>query len=402
VKIGIVDILRYVFKPYGIVLATVLMSFCAWALPDFGIIQKGYDQPQKLFSFGTLMAVAWYGSIILISWITFHSGRASGSAIKSFDRDASLDDFIAYCFLSVVGFIGFVYITNLMVSTFGFINLAVIVASGEANQLHKALYTDYSIGLSSLRYVVILSGGLAIYRIISGISRSVLDFFNICQLLLIAIIASRLSVVFALVIGFGLWAINVKKVEIKPIKWLILLAALFTLFAAYNYSRNIGTYIATGDSNFFSAGLSEIVKYLGTPFQGAIAAGNQFDQITLHPENVSRFTGINHSLTTNSALLQLVREYGYWSFPIMIFTSAIAAFLMGIVYRQRNNYLILIYFILLYCFAEIWRVFIFKAGIITTLLTFSFLSPFASIGIKWIIKQGKSIMVSKEKVELNK
>jgi len=394
--------LRFVFKPYGMVIATVLMSFCAWALPDFGFIQKGYDQPQKLFSFGMIMVSAWYGSIILISWITFHSGRASGSAIKTFDRDAGLDDFIAYCFLSVVGFIGFVYITNLMVSTFGLNNLAVIIAGGEANQLHKTLYTDYSIGLSSLRYVVILSGGLAIYRIISGISRSVLDFFNIGQLLLIAVIASRLSVVFALVIGFGLWAIGVKKIRIKPAKWLFFLIGLFILFSAYNYSRNIKTYIVAGDSNFFSSGLSEIVKYLGTPFQGAIAAGNQFDRITLYPDNVSRFTGINHSLTTNSALLRLVGQHGYWSFPIMIFTSAIAAFLMGIVYRQRNNYLILIYFILLYCFAEIWRVFIFNAGIIITLLVFSFLAPFASVGIKWIIKQGKSLMVSKEEVELNK
>jgi len=389
-KLRAVDILRFIFKPYGIVACTILLSFAAWALPDFGILQKGYENPQSVFSFGMLLAIVWYGMIILISWVGFQTGQASSSIIMSFDRKARLDDFPAYCFLSAVGLIGFVYVFSLMVSTFGLNQLVMIVASGEANKFHKALYTDYSIGVYSLRYVVILSGGLAIYRIISHISRSFLDILNIVLLLMVAIIASRMSVVFALVIGFGLWVLNVKSVRIRVVRWVLFLAALFVLFAAYNYSRNINYYLAAGKSNFFSAGASEIMKYLGTPFQGAVATGNEFEQIILYPENVSRFTGINHSLTTNSALLQLVREHGYYSFLIMFLAVSISSFLMGMFYRQRNNYLILIYFVLLYCFAEIWRVFIFNAGIVMTLLVFSIAAPFASMFIKWIISQGKT------------
>ncbi len=394
-RIKVIDILRFVFKPYGIVICTVLISFLAWVSPDFGIFQKGYNRPQSLLSFGMLMAAAWYGTIILLSWISFQSGRASSGIIESINRKVQLDDFTAYCFLSAVGFIGFVYVFGLMVSTFGLGKMAFIVASGEANRLHKTLYADYSMGIYSLRYVVILSGGLAIYRIIARISHSLLDFFNIAMLLLVAVIASRMSVVFALVIGFGLWVLNVKSVRIRIVRWSLLLAALFVLFAAYNYSRNIRYYTATGDSNFFTAGVSEIMKYLGTPFQGAVAAGNEFGQITLFPEGVSRFTGINHSLTTNSALLQLVREYSYWSFLIMFLTVTIASFLMGMFFDQRGNYLILIYFVLLYCFAEIWRVYIFNAGIVLTLLIFSLLAPFASIFIKWIINQGKMLTTHK-------
>ncbi len=390
-KLGIVDILRFAFKPYGIVFFTVLISFAAWALPDFGVLQKGYDKPQSLFSFGMLMVAAWYSMIIFLSWVGFHSGRASSSVIKSFNGEVRLDDFTAYCFLSAVGFLGFLYVISFMISTFGLKQLALIVASGEANRFHQALYTDYSIGLFSLRYVVILSGGLAIYRIISRTSRSLLDFFNIAMLLMVAVIASRMSVVFALVIGFGLWAMNVRTVRIRFFRWSLFLATLFILFAAYNYSRNIRYYMATGDSNFFTAGSSEIIRYLGTPFQGAIAAGNEYEQITLFPESVSRFTGINRSLTTNSALLRLVQLHGYWSFPIMIFVAALTSFLMGMFYRQRSNYLILVYFVLLYCFAEIWRVFIFNTGIIITLLTFSLLAPVASLTIKWIINQSKML-----------
>ena len=153
-KFGIVDILRFAFKPYGIVLFTVLMSFAAWALPDFGVLQKGYDKPQSLFSFGMLMAAAWYGMIIFLSWVGFHSGRTSGSVLKSFNREARLDDFTAYCFLSAVGFLGFLYVIGFMVSTFGLKQLALIIASGEANRFHQVLYSDYSVGLFSLRYVV--------------------------------------------------------------------------------------------------------------------------------------------------------------------------------------------------------------------------------------------------------
>ena len=72
-KFRIVDILRFMFKPYGVVIFTVLMSFTSWALPDLGIFQKGYDKPQSLFSFGMLMAAAWYGIIIFLVWVGFHS-----------------------------------------------------------------------------------------------------------------------------------------------------------------------------------------------------------------------------------------------------------------------------------------------------------------------------------------
>jgi hypothetical protein len=73
----------------------------------------------------------------------------------------------------------------------------------------------------------------------------------------------------------------------------------------------------------------------------------------------------------------------------MFLTVTIASFLMGMFFRQRDNYLILIYFVLLYCFAEIWRVYIFNAGIVLTLLIFSLLAPFGSIFIRWIFNQGK-------------
>jgi len=83
----------------------------------------------------------------------------------------------------------------------------------------------------------------------------------------------------------------------------------------------------------------------------------------------------------------------------MIFTVSISSYLMGMIYRQRCNYLILVYFVLLYCFAEIWRLFIFNAGIIITLMVFSLATPFVSITIKWIISQSR-ILTSRKNLRI--
>ena len=375
-------IFYFVCKPYGIVVVTALMSFAAWSMPGFGVIWKGYDTPQSLFSFGGLVLTVWYGTIFLISWFSYRVGRLSENIVNGLDMQVRLDDFTAYCFVSAVGAVGFVSVIVYLMRSFGLNEILLTIISGEANALHKQLYEKYTVGLLSLRYVLILSSGLAIYRIISRISHSFLDFANIIMLLLVAVIASRLSVVFAILIGSGLWIINQPKIKIRPGRWLILLFFVFIVFSLYNYSRNINFYISHGNGGFFAAGMSEIVKYLAAPFQGALAAGNQFDQIILDPHHSYLYTGIQKSLTTNSSLLGLICTDGNMFWPIMSATVLASSFIMGMLRRQRSNFLILVYFVLLYCYAEIWRVYIFNAGIMTTLLVVSLLTPIATRIIK--------------------
>ncbi|UCE23177.1 MAG: hypothetical protein JSU74_07670 [Candidatus Zixiibacteriota bacterium] len=375
-------IIRFSVKPYGIVVVTVILSFLAWLIPELHNIDKGFEQSQELLSLGGLTVLVWYSLIVVCAWLFFRLGRASEGLLDPLDRSIGLHDYGAYCFLSAVGFVGFVYVATFMISSLGFESLLTAVVSGEANTLHKKLYEDYSIGFFSLRYVVILSGGLAIYRIISRISRSCLDIANILMLLVLAVIASRLSVVFALLIGLGLWVTNCPRIRVKFGRLLLLLAAVFVLFSLYNYSRNVGYYTAQGIDNFFAAGISEIVRYLASPFQGGLAAGNHLDRIIADPARAYLYTGIDLRLSTNSTLLGLIGAHGYLFIPIMLFTLMVSAFLMGMVYRRRDKYLILVYFVLLYCYAEIWRIYMFRSGIVITLLVFSLLAPFASRSIK--------------------
>ena len=44
-----------------------------------------------------------------------------------------------------------------------------VVQGGQANALKQALYEDYSFGIVSLRYGVILSGSFVIYRRLIGV-----------------------------------------------------------------------------------------------------------------------------------------------------------------------------------------------------------------------------------------
>ena len=375
-------ILRFSVKPYGIVVITVMLSFLAWLIPELHIIDKGFEQSQKLLSLGGLTVLVWYSLIVICAWLFFRLGRASEGLLGSRDRSAGLDDYGAYCFLSAVGFVGFVYVASFMISSLGFESMFMAVVSGEANTLHRKLYEDYSIGLFSLRYVVILSGGLAIYRIISRTSRSILDIANILMLLALAVIASRLSVVFALLIGLGLWIVNCPRIKVKFGRLLLLSVAVFVLFSLYNYSRNIGYYTAQGIDNFFAAGISEIVRYLASPFQGGLAAGNHLDRIITDPARAYLYTGIDLRLSTNSALLGLIGTHGYLFIPVMLLTLMVSAFLMGMAYCRRGKYSMLVYFVLLYCYAELWRIYMFRSGIVITLLAFSLLAPFASRAIK--------------------
>lgn len=153
---------------------------------------------------------------------------------------------------------------------------------------------------------------------------------------------------------------------------------LFVLLSALSYSRNKGFYEAKGHG-FWSAGISEIVTYLGAPFQGAIAVGNNPEFITQQPFNWIGYAYIEESLSTNSAFLQLYQAYGWYSFLVMMLTVALFSYIAGFLKKQRNNYLYLSVLTILYAFAEFWRLYWFGTGIMITLVVFPVLVIFITI-----------------------
>lgn len=158
-----------------------------------------------------------------------------------------------------------------------------------------------------------------------------------------------------------------------------------------SHFRTITFYRQFGIDNPIIVTYLEARAYLGAPAQVAFGvAGRAMDTVpydaTPPKEDVSNMTiysitpsffpwqptvresyrdyvSIDDRLTTNSAFAQLYPSLGIWVFPL----SGAIAFSVAVVIGHFWNYrsmLSLISAILLYCFAELWRVYLFNAGVI--------------------------------------
>jgi hypothetical protein len=375
-KIDLTRFVNWCMKPYAMVIITVIMSFFAWLFPAFQIFRKGFEFRENLASYGALLVLLWYAGIIGAAIIGFRLGKTLRIPHANLDRTIGLESSSAYLALTMVGTFGFACLILFLLSQVGFSGIKSVLMEGQGNQLKDALYEDYAIGPLSLRYIVILSGGVAVFRMLSGISRSWMDFYNLALLLLTALVSSRLSLILGLFVGFGLFAVYHERIQLNLLKIGLLFGAIFVLLAVYNAARNINYYQARGNDNFLVAGFSEILAYTGAPFQGALATGDYFNEVSSGRE-VSMYSGIEIELTTNSAFAELTEDIGGWSFPVAILTSFLGAWLMGVLTSQLHNYFALAYFILLYCFSEFWRIFMFYRGIVITLMVFAIGVPYA-------------------------
>ncbi|MEW6108486.1 MAG: hypothetical protein AB1632_04850 [Nitrospirota bacterium] len=375
---GISKILRSLSTPYGIVFYTVLLSFLAWIMPDFGILRKGFSRQFSMGSFGFFLAMVWYASAIVCAFLFYSLALKAKLSPALFDRYASFDRKGPYVLLSMFAFIGGLASYMVILSSVGFNTIIGYISTGQANQLKYILYEDYSAGILSLRYLAIHSCALAIFRRYKLKQKSKLDVINVLLLLSAVVISSRLSLVMMLFICLILFVTHSSRIKIKPVKVTVAGVILFVLLSALSYSRNKGFYEAKGHG-FWSAGISEIVTYLGTPFQGAVAVGNNSELITREPLDWARYAYIEESLSTNSAFLQLFQFYGWYAFLIMLFTVAVFSYVAGFLKKQRNNYLYLSVLTILYAFAEFWRLYWFGTGIMITLVVFPVLVIFITV-----------------------
>lgn len=369
---GIGKILKSVFTPYGVLLCTVLLSLIAWLIPDFGILRKGFSKPFSLFSFGFILAVLWYLSALFTALLSYSLALKKKLSPHVFDHYATLEKKRPYVILTLFALTGCVASYIVILSSVGISTIFDYLTTGQANQLKYILYDDYSAGLLSLRYLSIQSCALAIFRRYFLKLKSRLDIINILLLLSIVIISSRLSLIMMIFMCLILIASHSRSIKIKPFKIAAAGLVFFILLSVLSYTRNKGFYEAQG-YGFWSAGVSEIVTYLGTPFQGAVAVGNKPDYILMHPNNWTRYAYIEESLSTNSAFLQLYKSYGWNSFFVMLFTTAVFSYIAGFLKMQKNNYLYLSVLTILYAFAEFWRLYWFGSGIMITLVVFPFI-----------------------------
>lgn len=362
------SILR-LLRPYSIIILTTTFSFFAWLFPDIGIGRKGIDYYYSPTVWGILTCASWLVVIISLSYVAYNTGSSLGRSSPSLERRIGLSSKGPYIFLSVIGWIGLLYVILIVIQRSGLQQLLTALSNGQANYIKDTLYSDYSIGLPSLRYIIIPAAALAIYHLMNR-RYIMLSIVNVTFLICLSLLSSRLSIMYCLFILLPIIA-NSRRIKLRR-RWVLIgIIVLFLILSALNWSRNRNFYIQYyNQHNWLLAGLSEIITYLGSPFQGFLATGT-LGNILYHRTEVDlpHFTGIPFGLNTNSSFNQLVVQAGFLeSFVIIAFEVTLAGFICGLCSKNLNNYFGLLYGILVYCFAEQWRVHLFNQGIVITII----------------------------------
>ncbi|VFB20064.1 O-antigen polymerase [Pseudomonas fragi] len=295
------------FRPHNIILFTYSIVFIFWAFPSFDYFRKGFDEPLSLLSIGGLglgvaITTAW-----CLTYLFYNIGKNKAQSKNNQPmpiRQALSDK--SYAIFIALTFIGLIAVFYSLAKSGGISFIVDSIQTGRANELKRAMYEDYSVGIISLRYSAIMCGVFLIARRLSGVKHLMLDSAALVFVLCTALLSSRLTVSASLFGGLYIYIYFKKEVQISTLRVALSTIFIFLIFSVLNWSRNYGFYEKLG-LGFISGGFSEMLAYLGTPFQGAVFAisnlGTGFSIEQMHSA-----TTIESSLTTNSAFLELTAE----------------------------------------------------------------------------------------------
>ena len=356
---------KVILKPSFVSMAAMFASLAAWLFPSFGVLRKGFDSPARV-EFSSLVVLAcWY----LLIFLSFTLGEKVGaqivvrrSVVK--ERLLHLDSNFFYLIFSLLSAIG---IATTLIRIFQLLSLQqaiVFVALGQANSFKEALYEDYSVGLVSLRYLVLYPASIALYRIIRWRSFKPLNILNVLMLVVASVIlGSRLILIATLLTTVFFLSFCKRSIRFSIPKLTIFATILFLILSVLNFSRN-ADYYERNKLSFGLAGVSEILAYLGSPFQVAIGSAPVVDQLVAGGGETYRdYVDVEQNLNTNSAFVHLHEQMGYVSW---VYIAAICLF-MGFVFEVLTSLGKTIFLlpsgIILYGSAELWRLDLFHQGI---------------------------------------
>lgn len=356
---------RAILRPSVVSMTAMFGSLAAWLFPSFGVLRKGFNNPARL-DFGAFVVLAcWYMLIFMSFSIGEKAGRLMVLQKKAprgnlFDLDSNFV-YGAFTLLTTIG------IASTVFSIFRSLSLQqalVFIALGQANSLKEALYENYSVGVVSLRYLVLYSASIALYRIIRFKSYSAINIFNIVMLgVSTLLLGSRLIFIATLLTATLILTLGKSMVRISITKTIALVTSLFLILGVANFARN-KDYYERNRLTFVEAGVSEIIAYLGSPFQVAVGSAAVTEQLAAGGNDTYRnYVDEETNLNTNSAFVHLHEQIGYASW---VYISGICLF-MGFVFEALRSLGRTIFLLpcgaILYGSAELWRLDLFRQGI---------------------------------------
>lgn len=354
---------RAILKPSVISVTAVSASFVAWLFPSFGVLRKGFEVRAQFTVDALVVLACWY----LLIFLSFALGEKFARLLlpgmrAHLPRLLDLNCNLVYYTFSVLSAIG---IGMTLVRIFQSLSIPAAIAfigSGQANALKDALYEDYNVGLVSLRYVVLYPASLALYRIVRCKSFTVMNLFNVLMLCVSTLLSSRLIFIATLLTCGLLLGFDKRSTRISITKLLAIGTSLFLLLAVLNYSRN-KSYYDRNRLSFGLAGFSEILSYLGSPFQAEIGSAEVTDQLVAGGDRTYRnYVDEEINLMTNSAFVHLHEQIGYLSWPYIALVCVSMGFIFEALASLGKTIFLLPCGAILYASAELWRLDLFQQG----------------------------------------
>ena len=370
--------LRYILNPSTVVFLTALMSAIAWSIPDYDIFRKGFTNRVDLSFYSFFIIFSWYIFICCFFYLGQRIGAVASSIIHVDSTVFDINNFkylYLYSFLATVGVI-FTYYKILSDLPLALIFQCIL--NNQANQIKESLYNNYSAGIMSLRYLVVFSSSLAASQYFKRKKFSTLLILNMLLLISVTFISARLLLVATLLNTIFITSYFKKNLQLKIFKGAFIILFFFFVLSILNFTRNADYYEMRGLS-FWGAGLSEIITYLGAPFQVSIRSAEVIDNVTNVPAGTYRFyVDIESNLTTNSSFVHLHEQLGYAAWLYISVLSLFFGFLFSFFVGFGRTIFMLSSGAILYAAAELWRLNLFQQGIFITWFVCSISLPIIS------------------------
>lgn len=185
------------FRPHNIIVFTYTIVFIFWAFPSFDYFRKGFDQPLSLLSLGGLGLIIAIITAWCTAYLAYNIGKNTApirpGGKLSINQALPNNSYFIFIILSSIGLLAVFYS---LIKSGGSSFIMDSIQTGKANELKKAMYEDYSIGVISLRYASIMCGALLIARRLSGLKNNLLDSAAVILVLCTALLSSSLPLEF--------------------------------------------------------------------------------------------------------------------------------------------------------------------------------------------------------------
>src|SRR5271166_1330701 len=223
--------ITHVARPSSIVVFAVTLSLCAWLFPDFGVLRKGFTVAEHPNLISSFIIFSWY----LLIFAGLSLGQKLGASLATRQPGNNtippLDSRTVYWTFTILSMIGVISTYFRIFHSLSFLQAVLYIYLGQANRLKGTLYDEYSAGILSLRYLVLYSASLAIYRIVKFRKLSPLNIANLALLAVTALISSRLILIATILISIFLLTFGKRYVRISLVKFGIFAGVLFAMLS---------------------------------------------------------------------------------------------------------------------------------------------------------------------------